>query len=86
MTQDRTELQPWEGVYPLPNVRIPRCPWCRRESDVFLIVLFELPTTTGGIQSSVACERCAQAGLEYIRSRKRGLTHKQTLRDFGFRE
>ena len=85
---ETTNTQPWEGVYPLPDALIPRCSWCRKPSEAFFVVVFELdlPAVSRDIQSAVVCAACARVGREYIALRKAGVSHRFTLRDFGIRE
>ena len=87
MTDSDNGIHPWEGVYSLPNALIPRCSWCRKPSEVFSVVVFEvnLPDVTRDVQSAVVCASCADLVRDYIALRKAGLSHRVALRDLCIR-
>jgi hypothetical protein len=80
---DTNERKQWEGAHPLPGVHLELCPWCQQRADLYCIILFERDQV---IESEPVCASCAAAAEHYIGMRKQGLTRKQALRDFGFRE
>jgi hypothetical protein len=86
MQEEAIQAERWEGVYPVPDLRLPCCPWCRKESDRYFIVVFESARGTAGVQCEPVCERCSVPALHFIAMRKQGLSRKEALRDFGFRE
>ena len=76
----------WEGVFLVPDLKLERCPWRRKESDGYYVVVFEGRAHDGQIMSEPCCERCAGTATEYIEMRKHGLKRLEVLRDFGIRQ
>ncbi len=83
--EDVIQHQTWEGVYPVPDLRLGKCAWCRTSPDSFWVVVFEGVVETTEVQSEVVCSQCAKVAPAFIKMRKEGYSRKLVLIDFGFR-
>ena len=71
-----------DGVYPVPGLGLPACPWCYRPAPSCFLLAYEVD---GRPEFEVMCEVCSQAAGQYGSMRRGGLSRRHILADFGHR-
>lgn len=71
-----------EGVYPIPELRLPTCPWCRRAREQYCLLLYDL---NGVGEFEVVCEGCSREWNHFVELRRSGVKRWRALADWGYR-